>query len=182
MTTRPSTVALSTVALSTAILAATALGVGGAATASDVPFYVAGGISLFSGDLRDLTDQRGYTAALGWGDKQRSLIGAPSLDLTWGHVQGNGNKFDSVSVMYSERVPLADAVYVGAGVGSFWNQLDVQGDKDSDWTIGARGSAGVSLGGFSSFSPFVELTWFYPLEKTHGVQTDYVAIVGGFWF
>jgi hypothetical protein len=177
MTTRPSAAALPI-----AVLAATALAVGGAASASDVPFYAAGGLALFSGDLRDLTDQRGYTAAVGWGDKVRSLIGAPSLDLTWGHVAGNGNKYDSVSVMYSERVPLAESVYLGAGVGSFWNQLNVQGEKDSDWTIGARGSAGVSLGGFSSFSPFVEVTWFYPIEKTHGVRTDFVAIVGGFWF
>lgn len=154
----------------------------GTAVAGDVPFYVAGGISLFSGDLRELTDQRGYTAAIGWGDTKRSLIGAPSLDLTWSHVAGQGNKFDSVSVMYSERVPLAEMVYLGAGVGSLWNQLNVQGEKEQKWTIGVRGSAGLSLGGFSNLSPFVEVTWFYPLEKTRGIQTDYIALAAGFWF
>ncbi len=176
MTTRLLAIALSATALS-----APAIGTG-AAAASDVPFYVAGGISMFSGDLRELTDQRGYTAAIGWGDKKTSLIGAPSLDVTWGHVAGNGNKFDSVSVMYSERVPLAETIYLGAGVGSFWNHLDIQGDKEQKWALGARGSVGISLGGFSSLSPFVEITWFYPLETIRGVKTDFIALVAGFWF
>ena len=171
MTTRLLAAILSTIGIAT-----------GTAAASDVPFYVAGGISMFSGDLRELTDLRGYTAAIGWGDTKTSLIGAPSLDLTWSHVAGQGNKFDSVSVMYSERVPLAETVYLGAGVGSFWNRLDVQGDKEQKWMLGVRGSAGLSLGGFSSRSPFVEVTWFYPLEKIRGIQADYIALVAGFWF
>lgn len=154
----------------------------GQAVASEIPFYVAGGIGMFSGDLRELTDNQGYVAALGWGDKVRSLIGAPSLDLTWGHADGQGNSFDSVSVMYSERIPLAQAVYVGAGVGSFWNRLKVQGQKEESWTIGVRGSAGLSLGGLSSLAPFIEATWFYPLEKVGGARADYIAIVAGFWF
>lgn len=168
--------------LSTVLLLVATAVAGRGATASEIPFYVAGGIGMFSGDLRELTDNQGYVAALGWGDKVRSLIGAPSLDLTWGHADGQGNSFDSVSVMYSERIPLAQAVYVGAGVGSFWNRLKVQGQKEESWTIGVRGSAGLSLGGLSSLAPFIEATWFYPLEKVGGARADYIAIVAGFWF
>ena len=175
MTTRPLAIALLAAGIASGLAPVTA-------AASEVPFYVAGGVGLFSGDLRMLTDQRGYTAGIGWGDKTTALIGAPSLDLTWGHVAGQGNKFDSIAVMYSERVPLADSVYLGAGLGSFWNQLTVQGNKETKWPLGLRGSAGLSLGSFSKFSPFVEATWFYPLAKTGGLDTSYVAIMGGFWF
>lgn len=179
MTTRLLAIALSASAVVSGVAFGTATAT---ATASEVPFYVAGGLGFFAGDLRKLTDQRGYTAAIGWGDQKRSLVGMPSLDLSYGHVAGQGNKFDSLAVMYSERIPLADSVYLGAGVGSFWNHLSVQGNNEQKWTIGARGSAGLSLGSISSLSPFVEITWFYPLEKTMGVQTDYLALVAGFWF
>jgi hypothetical protein len=113
-------------------IAATVLVIAGsfAFAADRPPFYVAGGVSEFDKEIRDLTNDYPWTVGLGWGESEAAMFGAPSIDLEWAHAQGHGNKFDSYGVTYNERAMITDSLYFGLGIGSYYNRCDRQERQD----------------------------------------------------
>jgi hypothetical protein len=163
------------------------LGSVAAAWAADrPPFYLAGGIGYLNAEARELTTSKPWHAAAGWGEAAQALLGAPSIDLDWTHAAGRGNSLDTAGVTYNERVPLSDSLYLGYGIGSFYNRLtltDSAGDKqtDNNWTIGGIGRLGIYLGGGSYGSLFVEASYLYR-GKIDGVNLSGAAFTLGLWF
>lgn len=156
------------------------------AAADRPPFFVAGGVSQFDKEIRDMTNDYPWTVEFGWGESEAALFGAPSLDLEWAHAQGQGNKFDSYGVTYNERAMISDSLYFGLGVGSYYNRIDAT-DKDgkvydaSKWFPAARGMIGLNLGGGRYGSLFTELAYTYR-GKVDGLDANSFSLVLGFWF
>jgi hypothetical protein len=157
-----------------------------AAAADRPPFYLAGGVSEFDKQIRDMTNDYPWTVGLGWGESEAALFGAPSLDLEWAHAQGHGNKFDSYGVTYNERAMISDSLYFGLGVGSYYNRIDAT-DKNgkvydaSKWFPAGRGMLGLNLGGGRYGSLFTELAYTYR-GKVDGLDANSFSLVLGFWF
>ncbi len=150
------------------------------------PFYVAGGVSWFDKQVRDLTNDYPWTVALGWGEAEAALFGAPSLDLEWAHAQGHGNKFDSYGVTYNERAMISDSLYFGLGVGSYYNKVDATDENGktydaSKWFPAGRALLGLNLGGGRSASLFTELAYTYR-GSVDGLDANSFSLVLGFWF
>jgi hypothetical protein len=156
------------------------------AAADRPPFYVAGGVSEFDKQIRDMTNDYPWTVGLGWGESEAAMFGAPSLDLEWAHAQGHGNKFDSYGVTYNERALITDSLYFGVGIGSYYNRIDAT-DKNgkvydaSKWFPAARGLIGLNLGGGRYGSLFTELAYTYR-GKVDGLDANSFSLVLGFWF
>jgi len=150
------------------------------------PFYVAGGVSQFDKDIRDMTTDYPWTVGVGWGESESALFGAPSIDLEWAHAQGQGNKFDSYGVTYNERASITDSMYFGLGLGSYYNKIDAT-DKNgkvydgAKWFPAARGMLGLNLGGGRYGSLFTELAYTYR-GKVEGLRADSFSLIVGFWF
>lgn len=150
------------------------------------PFYIAGGVSQFDKEIRDMTTDYPWTVGLGWGESEAALFGAPSIDLEWAHASGQGNKFDSYGVTYNERALITDSLYIGFGIGSYYNRIDAT-DKDgkvyhaSKWFPAGRAILGLNLGGGRYGSLFTELAYTYRGE-VEGLDANSFSLVVGFWF
>jgi hypothetical protein len=158
-----------------------------AAMAADrPPLYVAGGVTQFDTDIRNLTNEYPWTVALGWGESQRALFGAPSLDLEWTHAERKGNKFDSYGVTYNERAMITESLYFGLGIGSCYNRLKATDDDGktydgSKWFPAGRALLGLNLGGGTYGSLFTELAYTYR-GNVEGLSANSFSLVVGFWF
>ena len=160
--------------------------VASAVAADRPPFYVAGGVSRFDKEIRDMTTDYPWTVGLGWGESQSALFGAPSLDLEWAHASGHGNKFDSYGVTYNERAMITESLYFGLGIGSYYNKIDATDDDGrvydgSEWYPAGRAMIGLNLGGGSYGSLFTELAYTYR-GKVEGLDVNSLSLVVGFWF
>lgn len=151
------------------------------------PFYLAGGVSEFDKEIRNLTNDYPWTVGLGWGEAEAALFGAPSLDLEWAHAQGHGNKFDSYGVTYNERAMISDSLYFGLGVGSYYNRIKATDDKSGKtydggkWFPAGRGLLGLNLAGGRYGSIFTELAYTYR-GSVEGLSANSFSLVLGFWF
>ena len=156
------------------------------AAAERPPFYLAAGVSDFDKSIRDMTNRYPWTVALGWGETEAALFGAPSIDLEWAHASGRGNKFDSYGVTYNERAMISDSLYFGLGVGSYYNRIDATADdgtvyNGSKWYPAARGMLGLNLGGGHFGAFFTELAYTYR-GKVEGLDANSFSLVLGLWF
>lgn len=150
------------------------------------PFYVAGGVSWFDKEIREMTTDYPWTVGLGWGESEAALFGAPSLDLEWAHAQGGGNTFDSYGVTYNERALITGSLYFGLGIGSYYNRIDATDSNgksydSSKWFPAGRGIIGLNLGGGSYGSLFTEVVYTYR-GKVDGLDANSFSLVAGFWF
>lgn len=157
-----------------------------AVAAERPPFYVAGGVSQFGTEIRNLTRDYPWTIGLGWGESESALFGSPSIDLEWTHAAGQGNKFDSYGVTYNERMMVSDSLYFGLGIGSYYNKIDATDDDGtvydgSRWFPAGRGMLGLSLGGGKYGAIFTELAYTYR-GKVEGLDANSFSLVLGFWF
>lgn len=161
--------------------------VSSALTAADrPPFYVAGGVTRFDSEIRSLTNDYPWTVGLGWGESERALFGAPSIDLEWAHAQGQGNKFDSYGVTYNERAMISDSLYFGFGIGSYYNRIKATNDDGktydgSKWFPAGRGLLGLNLAGGRYGSIFTEVAYTYR-GNVEGLSANSFSLVLGFWF
>jgi hypothetical protein len=156
------------------------------AAADRPPFYLAGGVSWFDKQIRDMTTDYPWTVGLGWGEAEQALFGAPSLDLEWAHAQGHGNKFDSYGVTYNERALITSSLYFGLGIGSYYNRVDATDDDGEHYDAGkwfpaGRAMLGLNLGGGGYGSLFTELAYTYR-GKVDGLDANSFSLVLGFWF
>jgi len=112
---------------------------------------LAGACMLADGGSKDLTDDYGYRGTLAMLAYESGIAGLPWIDFDWNRVTGQGNRVDAAGVLYTERIPLSQSVYLGVGLGSFYNNVRiVQADgstlRDDKWTIGGKALIGISLG------------------------------------
>ena len=150
------------------------------------PFYVAGGVSQFDKEIRNMTRDYPWTLGLGWGENEPALFGSPSIDLEWTHAAGQGNTFDSYGVTYNERMMVSDSLYFGLGVGSYYNKINATDDAGtvydgSRWFPAGRGMLGLNLGGGKYGAFFTELAYTYR-GKVEGLDANSFSLVLGFWF
>ncbi len=150
------------------------------------PFYLAGGVSEFDKEIRDMTTRYPWTVGLGWGESEPALFGAPSIDLEWAHAAGRGNKFDSYGVTYNERAMITSSLYFGLGLGSYYNRIKATADdgtvyNGSKWFPAGRGMLGLNLGGGRYGSIFTELAYTYR-GKVEGLDANSFSLVLGMWF
>jgi len=120
------------------------------------------------------TEDYGYHVRLGSGAPSPGFIGWGSLDIDWARNTGNGDRLDSVGVLYVERIPMGP-ISLGLGMGSFYHDVHIASDRDQQWTIG--GTATLSLDLFGPF--FLEggynLTSLFG-EKVEGLTMDYIFL------
>ena len=148
------------------------------------PFYLDGGWGYPAhGDTRNATTPHGYHVGAGYADNETGLVGYPAVDFDWTHCSGQGeSKMDVYSIDYAERVPISDGFYVGAGLGTFYEKVNVVEPDGSAHggnalRIGGRAMAGIGVNDMV----FVEGTYFYS-GKIGGVETSVVAVCLGIWF
>jgi hypothetical protein len=166
--------------LSAVLLSIICAGPAMAASGADGFVALAGGIHYPNGEVRNITDtQYGLHLNLGLGADGVAMVGFPTFEFDWGHITGKGNRLDSSSVMYCERVRLQQGVYVGAGAGTVWNRL-VRNEADEavdKLGIGIRGMVGVTI--FRQM--YVECAVFYN-GKVDGLDANAAAVIAGVRF
>jgi hypothetical protein len=140
--------------------------------------YLAGGVSYFDAEVRRMTKDIGYYAALGYVDRANSgAFGMSSVDLEYRTSVGRGSRVDSFDICYSERAAISqDGVYMGIGVGSWYHRMrdNQAGDSTRRWRPGAKGIIGLDL----KRDLFMEVSYHYS-GKVSGVSTaGFVAALG----
>jgi len=95
------------------------------------------------------SDDYGTHFVLGASAPEKAFIGYPWLDFDWSRSTGNGNRIDSLGILYIERIPLGNTIYLGLGPGSFYNNIRIQRDgyieRDHKWRLGGRALLGANL-------------------------------------
>ncbi len=161
----------------------------GACPAMDNAFSIAVGPTMFiDRDSRRLTDgddgyrvqdDHGLKGVIGFSAPERALFGYPWVDFDWTRTKAEGNRIDSFGIYYLERVPLGQALYLGAGIGSVYENIRLQTPlairRDDEWTVGAKVVAGLGIWG----PIYVEASYQYTLGTTLGVDTDVYGLVAG---
>lgn len=115
----------------------------------------------------DLKDEYGYHFCLGMSAPEAGLMGHPWLDIDWARSEGDGNRIDTVGVLYIERIPYGSPIWVGVGPGTFYTDIRIQDRQKKAWRIGGRATLGWQI-----WDPFyVEAGYSYSGEVM-GVKTD----------
>ena len=131
----------------------------------------------------DINDTYGWVGYLGLSAPQRAVIGFPWIDIIGTRNSGNDARIESLGVLYIERAPVTDRLYLGGGVGSFYDAIHLPatatGDRisDHDWRIGFKALIGYGFGP----GPFVELSYQYSGE-THDINTSSANLLVGLRF
>jgi hypothetical protein len=172
-------------------IACSALGSATAWAAANAAISLAGGVAYrYDDGARAVTDDDGsFSWTEDWGTHlvlgasapEKAFIGYPWVDIDWTRSTGNGNRIDSVGVMYVERIPLGQGPYLGLGVGSFYNNIRIEREdytqRQNNWRIGGRGLAGWNL----PAGLFIE-TGYNLSGKVGGTKTDSVDLSLGIRF
>jgi hypothetical protein len=157
-------------------------GAAGAATTDRPPIYIAGGLDYLNEESRALTTDRGEHVALGWSDNVSAFFGIPSLDLDWGHAEGQGNSIDTFGLCYCERAMLTSSIYFGLGIGTFYSRVKLSdGMGGSSLTTGFRPGGRAMVGYDLTSTIFLEGSYFYS-GTINGVNTNSLSLCLGFWF
>jgi hypothetical protein len=169
--------------------------VSAAAFAVDEPPAIAigGGVSYLSyessraivdeGGNDDLADTYGWSVYLGLSAPQRAVIGFPWIDIIGTRHDGNDARIESLGVLYIERAPVTESLYLGGGVGSFYDSVHLPATpgsnrvSDHDWRVGFKALIGYGFGP----GPFLELSYQYSGE-THGIETTSANLLVGMRF
>jgi hypothetical protein len=126
-------------------------------------------------------DRYGYYGCLGFSAPQRAMFGYPWIDFAGTRHEGNDNRIDSLGVLYVERAPITEAFYIGAGIGSFYNdvRLTMPGKvvRDNNWRIGGKVLAGINFGP----NLFIEASYQYS-DEVHEVETSSANLAVGIRF
>lgn len=158
--------------------------------ASEPPVgYLAAGVTYFTdADSRELVEEDGswewsnnQRYAFGISAPQRALVGFPWIDLEWNHAEGDDHRIDSFGVLYTERAFISASIYLGAGLGSFYQDVRLETGagriRDDEWTIGGKLVAGIWL------DPFIlEGVFQWIPSDIADVDTSLYAVQLGFAF
>jgi hypothetical protein len=167
------------------------LGLSAFATAAEThAFAISGGASWrHAGEARDVTDadddfswieDYGLHLRLSTGAPSPGLIGWGALDLDWARSSGDNNRIDTVGVLYVERIPIGP-LRLGLGLGSFYNSVLVDGERDKRWTIGGTATLAFDVFGPVYIEAGYDRTSFFGKE-TADIKTDCVFIDLGIRF
>lgn len=165
------------------VLALTALI--GTAAAENAAIAISGGFAYrYEDDARHATQEGEFSWNKDYGYHVRLGSAAPegggSLDIDWVRNTGNGNRLDTVGVLYIQRIPIGP-VRLGLGLGSFYSDIRLSDRSETDWTIGGTASLGMDLVGPLFIEGGYNLTSLFG-EKTAGLKTDYVFLDLGIRF
>ncbi|MBA3686009.1 MAG: hypothetical protein H0W72_12340 [Planctomycetes bacterium] len=133
-------------------------------------------------DGYDFKEDHGWKGVLGMSAPERAIFGYPWVDFDWSRTKGEGNRIDSVGTYYMERVPLGSMFYLGAGLGSVYENLRLETPtgkrRDDEWTFGGKAVVGLAL-----YGPlYVEGSYQYNIGTTLGVETDLYGVIVGLRF
>ncbi len=181
-----------------AITAAVLFTASPAAAQSPVSFGLGAGITLPTGDTKDVFDESGYhvQGMLGFGLPMLPV--GLRVDLAYHAFNGEISEGD-FTVKVDQRLFVANlngivkvpgmvvaAPYLIGGIGLYNNGGDVDGesvDSESDFGLNIGGGIKFNLAGFSTF---LEARYHYIMDKEKGVAGDfnstYIPITFGIMF
>ena len=146
----------------------------------------AGATYRYTRTAREITDETpGFSWTEDYGYHARlstpAEAGTGAFDLDWARNRGNGDRIDTLGVLYVQRIPLG-SFRLGVGLGSFYNDLSIADSRHTRWTIGCTALVSKDLVGPLYLEAGYDLTSLVGGQETGGIRTDCVFLDLGIRF